>query len=149
MKNLLKKISSFFKKQDASPLIYEAAYKNLGKILSDNLTYGDADTVNAIVEQAIGKPIGGGNSSHTMRWIMDTFNKRFVKILYPNKGNIIICATGLGKDPEAIGHVGIVGPESQIFSQNPINGKFDNHLTLEEWKETYKDFQTEIFKVMN
>lgn len=53
-------------------------------------------------------------------------------------GDIILSPTGMGKGKIPNGHVGCVGEDGVVMSNNSKTGKFDTHLTLEKWRARYK-----------
>lgn len=140
---------------DNSKKLYTMAASLLGQVLgSDNAAdgYGAfacAESVNAVAMKAFGKPIGGGASTSAMlAALYDT--TRFVEVLGPLPGDIIICATGTSiYGANFHGHVGIVAKYG-ILSNNSEDGKFEEDYTLETWKESFtaRGFPTHFFRML-
>lgn len=119
--------------------IYNAA-KNLldTQVAADNAADGNgslacAECVNAVVNDALGSPAGGGNSTTELAVaLQDT--TRWTPIYFENAlpGDIIISPTGQGTNPAQHGHTGIVGKYG-ILSNNSENGMFEEIWTLPVW----------------
>lgn len=59
----------------------------------------------------------------------------------PKPGDIIISPTGesrLGRKAPFVGHVGIVGKNGLIFSNDSYSGKWKAHYTIQSWKDRYQ-----------
>lgn len=126
--------------------IYLTAVRLLGENLSPNAPdeLGCADAVNQVVERAIGRPIGGGVSTTKMyealKW--GSFPSpwwRFVKIRedQAQPGDIIISPTGYGNG-RFPGHVGIVGVDGRIMSNNSYTGQWEDNYSFKGWWERYR-----------
>jgi hypothetical protein len=63
-------------------------------------------------------------------------NSRFKRITEPETGAIIISPTGFGNG-KFPGHVGIVGENGKIMSNDSKTGKFIQNYTLKTWAERY------------
>ena len=63
---------------------------------------------------------------------------RFRNTLELMPGNIIISPTTMGNGSIANGHVGILGENEIIYSNNSRTGKWDKHLTLSSWIAYYR-----------
>lgn len=62
----------------------------------------------------------------------------FVKVGTPLPGDIIISPTGMGgKNGITNGHVGFVGKDGKIMSNQSSNGIFAENYTLDTWKARY------------
>lgn len=73
--------------------------------------------------------------------IMAANPARFKPTLDLLPGNIIMSATGsssLPNPPEAHGHVGVVGENGLIYSNNSRTGKWDTHLTIDDWVRIFR-----------
>src|SRR3954462_12894985 len=57
----------------------------------------------------------------------------------PPSGDIVISPTGYGNGSMPNGHVGIIGDNGQIMSNNSATGLWDIHFTLASWKARYVD----------
>lgn len=126
----------------SSDKIYAIAKSCLGKDLCGNvnIAYGCAETVNSIVEAAIGQPIGGGSSTYLMYQCLLTQSQRFVKVETPVTGDIVISPSGYSTKNVLNGHVGIVGKEG-ILSNNSANGLLQEDYTLESWTDYFQDLE--------
>lgn len=120
-------------------ILYRTSKQCLGKdmaIIHDSL--GCAEALNAVVELAIGKSIGGGPST----WLLNEAlkkDKRFKQVLTPEKGDIIISATGCGNTAKIKhGHVGIMSDDNKIMSNNSDTGLWTEHWTWSNWIARYK-----------
>ena len=119
--------------------IYQKAKSLLGLDITPKDTISDiyscAETVNMIVELAIGRQIGGGASTRLMyESLKDT--SRFLQVETPLAGDVIISPTGQGNGNILHGHCGIIG-NFGIMSNNSDNGLLQEKLTLDIWKYFY------------
>lgn len=137
-----------------SDAIYEMAIFLMGEDLSDHAPdpLGCADAVNEVVYRAIGKEIGGGISTYRMYEVLQD-RKRFVQVSAPIAGDIVISPTGYRKFNSKIknGHVGIVGEDKRILSNNSRTGEWDDYYTLDTWKARYVEtggYPMEFYKVI-
>lgn len=55
----------------------------------------------------------------------------------PQEGDIVISPTGLGSKTMR-GHVGIVGPNGLIYSNDSYTGLWATHYTIDTWTKRYK-----------
>lgn len=116
--------------------VYLMAKQCLGKHLCENSAYGCAETVNAIVDAALGYPAGGSASTYLMYNVLKS-SPRFEQVTTPLPGDIIISPTGYGTNPiMPNGHVGIVGIYG-ILSNDSYNGLLEENYTLAMWKDHY------------
>jgi peptidoglycan hydrolase-like protein with peptidoglycan-binding domain len=121
-------------------ILHEAALSCLNKdvtpadIVSDEVAC--AETVNAIYKKAFGKEIGGGASTYMLYESLKN-NPLFVKTNSPSAGDIVISPTGHGNGTLSNGHVGIVGVDNSIMSNNSSTGKFTRNFTFESWRTRY------------
>jgi hypothetical protein len=97
-----------------------------------------AESVNEIVFRALGD-YAGGDLSTTRMYLALPNNKKFAKVTSPIKGDIVLPPTGYGNGSMPNGHVGIMGDNGRIMSNNSNNGPWDIHFTLASWKARYVD----------
>lgn len=116
--------------------IYAMAKDCLGLNLCENRAYGCAETVNAIVEAALGQSVGGGASTALMyKCLLST--GRFSPVTAPLPGDIIISPTGMGTNPQMPnGHVGIVAMYG-VLSNDSLDGLLEEKYTLDTWSARY------------
>jgi hypothetical protein len=99
-----------------------------------------AFAVNEVVQRAIGRPVGGGNSTADMGEVLAK-TQIHVREQQVAPGMIIISPT----HGSNIGHVGIVGEiknpvlASVIYSNSSARGVFSHTFTLGRWKAFYRD----------
>jgi hypothetical protein len=99
-----------------------------------------AFAVNEVVRRAIGKPIGGGNSTANMGEILAKTQTQLPEQQI-GPGMIIISPTHGGN----VGHVGIVGEVKNpvlatvIYSNSSARGVFSHSFTLGKWKAFYRE----------
>jgi len=112
---------------------------NLKKDL--NSTYdelGCAFTVNFICKNALGYVAGGGPSTSAMLTeIVSNQNFKEVTKNEARAGDIILSATGTGNGRIAHGHVGFLGENGIIYSNNSAKDMLDDHLTASDWKNYF------------
>src|SRR3990167_9939660 len=129
-------------------ILYHYAKLCIGKDMDGTVSdeYACAASVNNIVNNALGKPIGGGASTHYMYqallwspfwWKIGSFSP----VKNPGDalpGDVVISPTGHGNTrimPN--GHVGIVSDNKKIMSNNSITGKWEENYTLTTWYMRY------------
>lgn len=121
-------------------ILYEGAKMWLGKdITPEDSTpdeYDCAETVNQIHRVIFGDEIGGTVSTDNMYHCL-LQRKDFIQIEFPLQGDIIISPTGHGNGRLKNGHVGIVGENGYILSNNSSTGKLEEYYTLSTWKDRY------------
>lgn len=114
--------------------LYQAALSFDGKDAhTDNLApaaLACADSVNTVYRSVFGRNIGGGASTEAMYESM-LGDESFAQESEPMPGDVIISPTGYVSTPH--GHVGIVGEEGLVHSNNSDTGLFDTHLSLATW----------------
>ena len=99
-----------------------------------------AFAVNEVVRRAIGKPVGGGNSTADMGEVLAKTQTQLPEQQI-GPGTIIISPTHAGN----VGHVGIVGEVKNpvnvtvIYSNSSARGVFSHTFTLGKWKAFYRD----------
>lgn len=148
--NFLKRMISLLKAYIACPdptargKLYITAVSCLGTDASSNDIapdeFGCAETVNAIHKKAFGFEIGGDISTYRMYPILCK-SRFFIKVDNPLEGDIIISPTGykLRYSPMRNGHVGIVGREGVVMSNESSSGLFMENYTLYTWKVRFMD----------
>lgn len=119
--------------------IIEYIKANLGKDLNETWNeLGCAKTVNNIFKNVLGYVVGGDVS--TAKMLEEVVNNpNFIEITTPNTivGDIILSATGTGNGTIAHGHVGVLGENGVIYSNNSAKDMLDDHLTAETWKSYF------------
>jgi len=137
-------------------LLFSVAQASLGKDVADS-GYGDevdcAVSVNKIASMALGQQIGGGASTYLMYRALRN-KKRFTPIKRLERakpGDIIISPTGYGKNPKMPnGHVGIIGNNKKIMSNNSSNGKWSEKYNYNSWYKRYMvvgKYPVKVFRV--
>lgn len=117
--------------------IYQKAKECLGRDMSAKFNeYGCAEACNAVFKLATGREIGGDVSTYRMYQSLLT-DKDFKQVNEPEAGDLIIAPTGYG---QGSGHVGIVGENNKIMSNNSYNSLWEENYTLFTWKIKYKSF---------
>lgn len=120
--------------------LFETAKKWLGKDVAPiENEYGCAESVNNIVYKAFGDYAGGDLSTYRMYNSIKN-NKLFAKVKSPLPGDIILSPTGYGNRRKlSNGHVGIVGDNGYIMSNDSKTGLWSGNYTLNSWKSRYQD----------
>lgn len=154
---LLKKKKEIEKKPQAEDAdINEKIYQTAKNLLGQNIRVSTkelacADSVNFVYNKATGKPIGGTNSTIRM-YNSIRKDERFQKSEFPMRGYVIISPTGFGYGTIEHGHVGIIGDNNQIMSNNSNTGLWDSHWTIDKWKNYYQKqggFPVEYYKTLS
>lgn len=127
--------------------------EDLGKDLNDNYNeVGCAQTVNNILKACLGYVAGGGASTAKMlEVIVDDNNFIEVTRTQARAGDIILSATGTGNGTIAHGHVGFLGENGVIYSNNSYKDMLDDHLTAVQWKSYFVDkggFKVRYFRAV-
>ena len=65
-------------------------------------------------------------------------DKRFKATLDLKDWQVILCVTGTGNGKITHGHVGIIGENNLIYSNDSFSGKFSQNYTLQEWIDRYR-----------
>ena len=118
--------------------LYQVALSFLGKEASpldrapDDLAC--AESVNNVHRIALGVEIGGDLST-TKMYVVIQNSHLFYEVTEPGTGDIVLSPTGYVKTPN--GHVGIMGDEGVVMSNNSLTGLWDKHIKLEDWKKRY------------
>lgn len=136
--DLLKKLLPFAAKSKSETL-YQFALKYLGTDaspadLADDVV-GCAETVTTILKAYMGFPVILGTA--TLYSNLET-NPKFKRVTVPMPGNIVLSPTGMGNG-NIQGHVGFVGQNGQILSNDSYTGKFSANFTLDTWNARYRD----------
>lgn len=120
--------------------LYETALSFLGKDASPNDIAPDelgcAETVNAIYRRAFGIEIGGDVSTYRMYRALDV-HPNFERVDSVAEGDIIISPTGYGNGRMKNGHVGVLGIDGKIMSNDSNTGKFVENFTVGRWNQHY------------
>lgn len=128
------------KKNDiiANNKLYFTAKECLGKDTAyQEDEYGCAEAFNEVVRRATGSVVGGGASTYLLDKAIKK-DKRFIKVSFPQRGDVILSASGWGnarKVPN--GHVGIVSDNGKIMSNRSMDGLWSEHFTIEKWNRIY------------
>lgn len=88
--------------------------------------------VNQVVQQATGKPVGGGVSTILMYQALKT--GRGTAITDPIPGAIVISPT----QGTVHGHVGIVGDDGLIYSNSSAHAVWMQNFTIDSWNDYYR-----------
>ena len=124
-----------------SEKLYQTAVSFLGKDASPRDTapdeYGCMESVHAIVKQALGFDMGGGNSTNLAYKALKV-DTRFKKVTEWKRGCLIISPTGYGNN-EIVGHIGIMSDDEKIMSNTSKDGIWRENFTLKSWIARYRD----------
>lgn len=145
VRDLMNKIYAFYQKYLAKAntqlpsgkKMYDTAYANLGRDLSPKENeLACAETVNALAKMAWGEEVGGLLSTKSMyeSLIRDI---KYMEIVKPLPGDIIISPTGYGNGKIPNGHVGIVG-KNWIMSNQSSTSKLEANFTIESWRNYFE-----------
>lgn len=113
--------------------------ENLGKDLNNDYNeLGCAETVNNVLKECMGYVAGGGPSTAKMLEAL-VVNENFKEVtkLQARAGDIVLSATGTGNGTIAHGHVGFLGDNGIIYSNNSYTDQLDDHITAQQWKEYF------------
>lgn len=120
--------------------IYETAVACIGQDVSPvQNEYACAESVNTVVQRAIGVPAGGQYSTYWMYQALKS-SLKWREIVEPNvlPGDIIISPTGYGNvSILPNGHVGIMGNDSSVMSNHSATSLWERNYTVETWKQRY------------
>ena len=123
--------------QRKSETIYQTALNHIGVDASpedfvDDVV-GCAESVTTILQKHINMPIITGTYT-----LLEYMNKsgNFARVDIPMAGNIIISPTGMG-DGSMRGHVGIIGKNDVIMSNDSYSGKWMANYTIKAWRARY------------
>ena len=113
--------------------------ENLGKDLNNDYNeLGCAQCVNNSLKECMGYVAGGGPSTAKMLEAL-VVNENFKEVtkLQARAGDIVLSATGTGNGTIAHGHVGFLGDNGIIYSNNSYTDQLDDHITAQQWKEYF------------
>ena len=112
---------------------------NLGKDFNGNYNeLGCAQTVNNVLKACLGYEAGGGASTAAMLpAILSNPNFKEVENVYAEAGDIILCATGTGNGNISHGHVGFLGENGVIYSNDSAKDALLQNFTSESWKNYF------------
>lgn len=112
---------------------------NVGKDFNDSYdSLGCAQNVNNILKIVLGYVAGGGPSTAQMKIaLLENPNFKEVSKNEARAGDIVLSATGTGNGRIAHGHVGFLGENGIIYSNNSAKDMLDNHLTASDWKNYF------------
>ena len=118
--------------------IFVEALNSLGEDVSPIYNeLGCVETINTIVQRATGSQVGGGASSYNMYNVLMQSPTKWKQVKYPQAGDIVISPTGYGNGNLSNGHVGIVGINSKIMSNNSSNSLLEENYTITKWANRY------------
>ena len=123
--------------QRKSETIYQTALNYLGVDASPSDLVDDvvgcAESVTTILKKHINMPTITGTYS-----LLEYMNRsgNFARVDIPMVGNIVISPTGMG-DGSIRGHVGIMGKNDVIMSNDSRTGKWMGNYTIKTWRERY------------
>ena len=102
--------------------------------------YGCADSFSKVLLKTFPNVIKGSLST-TQLFEQLSLSKDFVRVTAFKFGDVIISPTGYAKKPGkvTVGHVGIVGEDQIIMSNNSSNGLWDTHHTISSWVKRYRE----------
>jgi hypothetical protein len=125
---------------DVNDRVYSFVQSNVGRLSSRNVPgtnngrLGCAWAVNEVVRQALGHPIGGGLSTADMHDALVRGRGREVQRGAASHGTVIISPT----EGDNIGHVGILGDNSLIYSNRSSDGIFSQNYDVNSWYARYQ-----------
>ncbi len=124
---------------DNNKIILDFIKANLGKDFNDNYNeLGCAQAVNNILKACLGYVAGGGPSTAQMlKEVVSNPNFKEVTTSEARPGDIILSATGTGNGALAHGHVGFLGENGTIYSNDSMQDKLLANFTAEKWKNYY------------
>ena len=126
--------------------LYITAVGSLGEDITPQDEIPDdvacAEVINKIHEKTFGFPIlsirEGGASTKLLYYAM-VKSSLFQESPEPLSGSIVISPTGLNNRISKIknGHIGIIGLNKIIMSNNSSNGLFEENYTIDSWKKRF------------
>lgn len=125
-------------------LLHKKAINHLGIDASPSDAADDvlgcAESVTEIIKQVLPDfPVILGTWTLDDRFFKD---RRFMITQTPQPGDIVISPTGtskLGRKAPIRGHVGIIGENNIIMSNDSYTGKWMANYTIETWRKRYQD----------
>ncbi len=132
--------------------IYQTALLFLGRDASPlNLVpkeFACAESVSYVLQQA-GFGVGIVTGTYTLREkILKSW--KYDKVDSPQKGDVLISATGTGNGNIPNGHCAVLIDNNLLASNNSYTGMWDTHYTIDSWKKRYVDiggYKMEWFSV--
>lgn len=127
---------------DKREVLYAYAYSQIGQKKSGfkaPVEYGCAEAVNRIFLECFDNEAGGDVSTARMYQALLS-SPRFLQIKSPTqykRGDIIISPTGLGSGKIPNGHVGCLGDDFTIMSNNSKTGVWDTKIDFYQWIKRY------------
>lgn len=124
--------------------LYETAVSCLGIDVTPNDLVPDevgcSDVVNHIHFMAFGEEIGGGASTYLLYGALKD-SEEWTKVDSPLPGDIVISPSGYAGVGGKLshGHVGIIGNNVMIMSNDSKTGKFLENYTIASWRAYYVD----------
>jgi hypothetical protein len=145
LRRFIELLSDFAAAPDFSPQgkLYITAICSLGTDASPNDLapdeFGCAETFDNIHKKAFGFYVAGPSVTLSTavlyrKFLSDTAHWKSVSS--PQEGDAVISPTGFGNG-RIIGHVGVVGKDGQIMSNDSYSGFFKENFTLDSWKARY------------
>lgn len=127
----------------AGRILHQAALSFVGKDASpkdqapDEL--GCVDSINEVWRAAFGTPLSATLSTARLYAFLRADSRvSQVTLKDAQAGDIIICPTGLGSNPHMPhGHVGIVGEEGTVMSNDSATGKWMQNYTVLSWTKYF------------
>lgn len=131
--------------QTNNALIYASALKYLGNLSSRNApgtgngNKACAWAVNRVVNDALGRPVGGGLSTANMDVALRNGRGERVSQSAATAGSIIISPTALRNGKPVVGHVGILGKSGLVYSNSSSQALWVQNYTVAAWHSRYED----------
>ncbi|MDQ0316393.1 hypothetical protein [Amorphus orientalis] len=121
--------------------LYRAAMAALGTDASPNDAAPDelgcAETVSSIIRQVLPEfPVITGTWT---LWERLRKGSEFTAVAEPRPGDIVIAPTGTVRNAPFPGHVGIVGKDGIVMSNDSGTGTFNQNYTIESWHRRYAE----------
>lgn len=126
----------------AGEKLFQTAVNCLGRDMAPKETeLACAETIWHMVFAAFGDKLGAAKSAIRSTIALGealATNPAFVRVRKPLPGDIALYVTGEGNGALAHGHVGIVGQESVVMSNDSADGIFKENYTLETFRKRYE-----------
>lgn len=145
MYELLQKALIILRSLTSDPriILFLQAKKCLGKKLTVTVDkeYGCMESMDRVYFKATGRYINGNilrpEISTTRGYYTMLNSKKFIKVLTPRAGSIIISPTGLGNGSIKNGHTGCVSTNGLIMSNSSNSGLWEENWTINGWNNYY------------
>lgn len=95
-----------------------------------------AESVNAIHKACFGFPIGGDVSTYRLYAALKN-SPFFTIVITPLRGDVVLSPTGYGNGTIP-GHVGYLGDNDIIYSNDSGTGLFSTKYSLTDWRQRYQ-----------